>query len=136
MKEWLKTIGGQVCAPSDITCRAQTGGRTIDFFIVDGRISHGVVSVWTVIDFASSTHYMVVIRLKTVASRALISRIVAPATFGGARPKGCERKPLPHPPTNAHGIAAITDEDQASNMFQVLILVPSERTIEQISLEY
>ena len=56
MKEWLKTIGGKVCATVDITCRSQSGGRTIDFFIIDDRISHGVVDIWTVIDFASSPH--------------------------------------------------------------------------------
>ena len=114
IKSWLKKIGGQVCAPADVTCRSQGGGRTIDFFIVDSRIAHGVTGVWTVIDFASSPHYMVVLRIKSVASRALISRIVAPASFGGARPKGCERRPLPHPPTNAHGIDAISSESQAT----------------------
>ena len=62
---------------------------------------------WTVLDFTSSPHYMVVLRIKSISSRALISRIVAPSSFGGARPKGCERQPLPHPPEE--GVKHVTE---------------------------
>ena len=86
MRELLKTIGGEVFAPGNVTCKSQTGGRTLDFFIVDRRIKHGVVGVWTVIDFAFSPHYLAAIRFSSVATRAMISKIVAPATFGGVRP--------------------------------------------------
>jgi len=47
MGKWLERIGGEVCAPGNLTCKnGRGGGRTIDFFIVDSRISHGVQGTW------------------------------------------------------------------------------------------
>ena len=62
-------------------------------------------------------NYMVVIRFSSVASRAMISNIVAPSTFGDVRPKGCARKPIPHPTSNALAISTMANEAQASDIF-------------------
>ena len=50
MWDWLKSVGGEVCAPGNVTCKSAHGGRTIDYFIIDSRISHGVRGIWTQMD--------------------------------------------------------------------------------------
>ena len=57
MRKWLKELGGEIRAPGNLTCRSATGGRTIDFFIVDQRLLDGVEGVWVQEDFPSSPHY-------------------------------------------------------------------------------
>ena len=78
MEAWLKIIGGEVCAPGNITCKSINGGRTIDFYIIDKRISHGVRGIWTQMDFPSSPHYMVVLRLEATAATPEIMKIRTP----------------------------------------------------------
>jgi len=97
MAKWLKTVGGEVCAPGNITCRSIHGGRTIDFFIVDSRISHGVEGIWTQMDFPSSPHYMVVLRLDVTAVRVQVVKIAVPRAFEPRPAIGCTRAPAIEP---------------------------------------
>ena len=84
--------GRRVCARKFDLQGVGGGGRSIDFFVVDCRISHGVRGVWTVIDVATSPHYIVVLRIAAVASRAMVRKIISPKRFE-ARPEiGCQRK--------------------------------------------
>ena len=36
--EWLRSVGGVIIRPAGATCRSASGGRTIDYCIVDGRM--------------------------------------------------------------------------------------------------
>ena len=97
MAKWLKAIGGEVCAPGNITCKSVHGGRTIDFFIIDSRISHGVEGIWTQMDFPSSPHYMVVLRLDVTAVRVQVVKIAVPRAFEPRPAIGCTRAPESEP---------------------------------------
>jgi len=92
MKDWLEKVGGDVCAPGNYTCKSLHGGRTIDLFIVDSRISHGVQGVWTQLDLPSSPHYMVVLRLAADASTTEVVKIISPKSFEAKPLVGCQRK--------------------------------------------
>ena len=113
MQTWLKNVGGDVCAPGNYTCKNRFGGRTIDFFIVDSRISHGVQGVWTQMDFPSSPHYMVVLRIAADASDTEILKIISPKSFDARPMKGCIRKPCEEPSENGDvtTMASIDDVD-------------------------
>ena len=76
MRNWLESVGGEVCAAGNVTCKSVNGGRTIDYFIIDSRISHGVSGIWTQMDMPSSPHYLVVLRLDAVASRTMLREYV------------------------------------------------------------
>ena len=93
MARWLQKIGGEVAAPGNLTCRSVHGGRTIDFFIVDLRITEGVQGVWVQFDFPSSPHYIVVLRLRITAGTGQYMKVIAPKPFEAAPPTGCQRKP-------------------------------------------
>lgn len=97
MHDWLKTVGGDVCAPGNFTCKNRFGGRTIDFFIVDIRISHGVQGVWVQMDLPSSPHFLVVLRIQADASQTQVLKIIAPKSFEPRPLTGCERKPVVEP---------------------------------------
>ena len=68
------------------------GGRTIDFFIVDQRIAHAVISVATRLDLASSPHYAVELRLRCTATRDMVRMLRKPRALPTRRPIGCSRK--------------------------------------------
>ena len=95
MRTWLKELGGEIRAPGNLTCRSATGGRTIDFFIVGRRLLDGVEGVWVQVDFPSSPHYMVVMRLKSTITRAMVSKIIPPTPFDAHFPIGCLHPPAP-----------------------------------------
>ena len=97
MAKWLEKVGGDVCAPGNLTCRSIHGGRTIDFFVVDSRISHGVQGVWCQFDFPSSPHYLVVLRIAATASRTQVLRVITPKSFEAVPAIGCQRKPTLEP---------------------------------------
>ena len=68
MAKWLQKMGGQVAAPGNLTCRSAHGGRTIDFYIIDIRITQGVIGVWVQFDFPLSPHYVVVLQIRVTAT--------------------------------------------------------------------
>ena len=89
----LAEIGkGEVCAPGNVTCKSAHGGRTIDDFIIDSRISHGVRGIWTQMDLPSSPHYLVVLRIEATATRTMIQKYVAPKSFEPRPATGCARQ--------------------------------------------
>ena len=69
--DWLRRIGGVIQSPGEITCKSASGGRTIDFFVVDGRVSSASVACWVDYDFPGSPHYVVRLRLRCDATRDL-----------------------------------------------------------------
>ena len=63
MDHWLQRINGQIFAPKENTCNSSSGGRVIDFAILDARISSGVVGVWVDYSCPSNPHRAVRIRI-------------------------------------------------------------------------
>ena len=51
---FLDHTKGCIRAPDVATCKSTTGGRTIDFIIVDQRIGDALVKVWLDLGFPSS----------------------------------------------------------------------------------
>ena len=90
---WLLTMGAIVIQPEGMTCRSSGGGRTIDYCIIDHRISGTVKSIKVDNDFPSSPHFPVRIRVRGGAAKELVTVLKAPAMFENARPIGCERRP-------------------------------------------
>ena len=68
------------------------GGRIIDYFVVDQRIAHAVLSVKVCLDLASSPHNAVALRLRCTATRDLVRMLRRPRTFPARRPMGCRRR--------------------------------------------
>ena len=68
------------------------GGRTIDYFIIDQRVAHAVISVATRVDLASSPHYAVELRLRRTATRDMVRMLRRPRALPARRPIGCSRK--------------------------------------------
>ena len=126
MAEWLKKIGGEIRAPGNLTCRTANGGRTIDFFILDRRLIGGVEGIWVQVDFPSSPHYMVVLRLRSTVTRAMVSKIVPPKAFDTALPIGCLYYPTPVADC-AEEIARASDEDTIGCIFENLITVAEKQ---------
>ena len=71
------------------------GGRTIDYFIIDQRIAHAVLSVTTCLDLASSPHYAVALRLRRTATRDMVRMLKRPRNLPARRPIGCRRRTEP-----------------------------------------
>ena len=94
-RAWLDKIGGRIVAPKSPTCRSPDGGRVIDFFIIDRRIAHAVADVFVAVDFASSPHSAVVVRLQRSATSVLMRMLRRPPRFPALRPIGCAREPAP-----------------------------------------
>ena len=90
---WLKQIGGQIRAPELPTCRSATGGRVIDFCIIDTRIAGAIESVATDLDFPASPHQAVVIRLRCKATRDMAWLLIRPNPFPSERSIGCVPRP-------------------------------------------
>ena len=91
--EWLRKIGGKITAPREPTCRSVSGGRVIDFFVLDCRIATAVHDIWADPDFPSSPHNAVVLRLGGMATRELAKQLRRPRPFPVDKPIGCARKP-------------------------------------------
>ena len=117
MGKWLERIGGEVCAPGNLTCKnGKSGGRTIDFFIVDSRIPHGVKGTWCQMDVPTSPHYMVVLRISSVASRATVRRLIAPRAFEPRLPIGCQFPPVIEK-TLTEDILKMTEQTNVNDVF-------------------
>ena len=97
MAKWLLKIDGEVAAPGNGTCKSVHGGRTIDFFIVDIRITQGVLGVWVQFDVPSSPHYVVVLRLLASAPRDEYVKVITPKSFDAIPAKGWQRKEVYEP---------------------------------------
>jgi ribonuclease HI len=93
-QEWLKKIGGVVVAPDSITCKSASGGRTIDYFVVDSRITGAVERCWVDLCFPASPHSLVRLRMRSNATRDLARHLVKPTAFPKVRPVGCARQPV------------------------------------------
>ena len=91
--EWLHRLGGFIVAPSGRTCRSGSGGRVINFGIIDGRARGAVHSVQVDDHFPSSPHWPVRIRLTCAATRELAVLLKRPSAFLPDPPTGCARKP-------------------------------------------
>ena len=103
---WLSKVGGHVVAPEVPTCRSTTGGRVIDFFVVDNRLRGGVIGVSTVLDLQTSPHSAVVLQLKASAPTQLFRTLAKPKAFPATRAPGCPRKP---PPVDLDGFSDSVD---------------------------
>ena len=96
--EWLDRVGGQLFAPDAPTCTTGVEGRTIDYFVVDRRVSGAVHSIVIDEESAASPHSPVILRLRGDATRDLARQLRKPKAFPGRRPIGCCRNPaLPDP---------------------------------------
>ena len=130
MKQWLKDIGGDVCAPGNITCKSAGGGRVIDFFIVDSRISHGVKGVWMQMDFPSSPHYLVVLRMEQTATLSEISNIILPKSFEPRPLIGCQRKLVDE--GNCQADIADMNEHTVSTTFEKLVGISEKASLPHV----
>ena len=105
-------------ALGNLTCRTANGGRTIDFFILDKRLIKGVEGIWVQADFPSSPHYMVVLRLRSTVTRAMVSKIVPPKPFDTALPIGCLYYPTPVVDFTEE-ISEACDDDKVGDLFEI-----------------
>ena len=87
------------------------GGRIIDYFIVDRRIAHAVLSVKVCLDLASSPHNAVVLRLRCTATRDLVRMLRRPRTLPARRPIGCRRRTESPSETILARLASATEGD-------------------------
>jgi ribonuclease HI len=92
--DWLRSVGGIVKAPDDTTCKSAFGGRTIDYFVVDQRISGAIVSCCVETGFPARPHSLVLLRLRCDATRDLAMHLKRPSAFPTVRPIGCARQPV------------------------------------------
>ena len=79
-------------APEAPTCGFFGGRRTLDFFILDRRIAHAVISLTVNTEYATSSNNAVVFRLRSTASRDLVRMLRQPTPLPARRPIGCARK--------------------------------------------
>jgi len=91
----IHSIGGMIVAPDAPTCKSASGGRTIDFAVVDQRLHGAVERVWTDTNFTSSPHTAVVYRFRCTATRALVQTFRRPRTFPTELVIGCQPPPKP-----------------------------------------
>ena len=124
MEKWLKMIGGEICAPGNITCRSASGGITIYFYILDKRLTHGVRGIWTQMDFLSSPHYMVVLRIEATATRSEIMKIIIPKSFEPRPLVGCARKTMGEP-SCLQDISEM-EQNTVNDVFKTLINISKE----------
>ena len=87
------------------------GGWMIDFFAVDQRIAHVVLSIEVCLELGSSPHNSVVLRLRSTATRDMVRMLRRPRPFPGRRLVGCCRYVAP--PTEATFLrtAHVTEAD-------------------------
>ena len=91
--DWVRAMRATIARPAGITCRSGSGGRVIDFCVLDARLAGALESIAVDWDFPSSPHFPVRIRMRGGAAKDLVSVIRSPADFGTDKPIGCERKP-------------------------------------------
>ena len=85
---WLNTVGGTIKSPSTPTCKSQSGGRVIDYIVVDRRIS-AAISIWTDLSFPVSPRSPVVLRMNTLESRKLALFLIRPSLMPFDQPYSC-----------------------------------------------
>ena len=117
LHEWLEKVGGVIRAPDAPTCR--NGGRTIDYIVVDRRISAAVVSVALDLGVLGRPHSAVVVRLRCVATRAVTRMLVRPKAFPTDRPIGCCREPRP-PDMGVHAALQEATRSQPFGYYRVV----------------
>ena len=91
--DWLRKIGGVVVRPALPTCRSTSGGRTIDYCVMDARLAGSVASISVDEDFPSSPHSPVRLRFRGAAVKEYVSVLRRPASFEVCKPIGCMRRP-------------------------------------------
>ena len=104
--EWPARIGGFVVAPSEATCNS---GNTLDFFVVDIRISACVVKVFAEDGWAMKQHRPVRLRLDLDISPVHIIAQRIPRPFPRSRPVGPAREPAVLPGGLAEALADASD---------------------------
>ena len=90
--DWLRKVGGVIVKPQRSTCRSATGGRTIDFCIMDYRMANAVEFIMVDEDYPSSPHWPVRIRVRSAAVKDYVNVLRRPVSFETHMPTGCRRK--------------------------------------------
>ena len=106
---WLERIGGVVHSPHASTCEGTGGGSTLDYFVVDRRISHGVVSTTVDSDFAGSPHSIVIITLISNVTKGLHREVVRPRDSPPDLITGCLSKRATG--LNSPGVTPVFEEN-------------------------
>ena len=91
--DWLRKVGGVIVRPTGATCRSSSGGRTIDFCVMDARMLGAVASITLDQVFPSSPHYPVRLRIRGAAVKEYVNALRRPACFDVDKPTGCMRRP-------------------------------------------
>ena len=109
--DWLRKVGGVIVMPQRATCRSATGGRTIDFCVMDYRMANAVEFIKVDDDFPSSPHWPIRIRFRAAAVKECVKVLRRPVSFETYRPTGCRRKP----PDIDEGTLAVLEDLERAN---------------------
>ena len=90
---WVELIRGKVVAPANPTVRSSSGGRVIDFVVIDQRLGHAVHSIVADEDFPASPHRALVLKLRGHRNEDLVRVSLRPRGFGVDLPVGCAQPP-------------------------------------------
>ena len=121
-------IGGVIKASSVPTCRSASGGRVIDYLVVDKRIANGV-DVWTDLSFPGSPHSPVVVLVDACKSRRRALMLMRPAALPLDMPHGCATAAPTSADTAALPAAREGSPDDAAridNAFSAVVEVAEE----------
>ena len=89
----VRRIGGVVVRPAVPTCKSASGGRTIDYCIIDARMAGAVASINVDEDFPSSPHSPLRLRIRGAAVKEYVQVLRRPVCFEVCKPIGCMRRP-------------------------------------------
>ncbi len=91
----LDRAGAVIRAPPEPTCYPPTGRpRTLDFFLVDGRVGNAVSEAEVETSVVGSPHRAVKITVRGKEVGGLVQMVRKPRMLPRQRPIGCPRRPL------------------------------------------